>query len=772
MLRKIGLAMLFSCLSFVAFAQTGTVRGVVLDDKTNEPIYTASAVIKNAAGKIITGGSTNDNGIFILPKIPVGKYSIEISILGYKNDVRDIEVNKNRTTKVNARLVEDSEIIGDVVLTGRSQEMKDDIRISTIKMQPKKVEQLSVGVDADIAKAIQVLPGVVTTGDQGGQLFIRGGAPVQNKVLLDGMVLYNPFHSIGFFSVFDSDILRSADVYTGGFNVEYGGRISSVMDIRTRAGNTERLAGKLNSSTFLTKFLLEGPIGKKDETGHSKTSFILSYKNSYLDQTSQSIYSYIDEELPYSFSDIYGKISTSSRNGSSFNFFGFNFTDNVNFREQLSDLSWDATGFGSNFVLVPNSSSTLIRGNFNFSNYEIQLQEEGSSRPQRSSVDGFGLGFDFTYFLSGKNTIDYGFEISGFKTDYEFFNSAERRIQQEENTTELSGYWKYKIEAGRWLIEPGVRLHYYASLPDFSFEPRIGLKYAVNEVFRLKASGGIYSQNLIAANSDRDVVNLFYGFLSGSDNIPDDFKGEEINHRLQKAIHYIVGFEYEISKKWDINIEGYIKDFTQLTNVNRNKLFDDNAANIDKPDILKKDFIIEEGFAQGIDVLLRYESKHSSLWISYSLGQVTRDDGIQEFNPHYDRRHNVNIVASKAFGKDKTWEVNARWNFGTGFPFTQTQGFYEEIDFTNGGVNTDPTTQNGEVGIVYGDINEGRLPTYHRLDVAVKKFWELKNNVRIEANFGVTNVYNRENIFFFDRVEFERVNQLPFMPSVGMSVSF
>lgn len=771
MLRRLGLAMLFSCLSFVAIAQTGTVRGVVLDDENNEPIYFADGVVRDFAGNVIAGSSANKDGIFIISKVPVGKYKLEVSFAGYVTQVFDIQVNKNKTTKVNASLKVDANLIGDVILDGERQRKKDNPIPPIASLDTKNIEQLSVGVDADIIKAVQVMPGVITTGDQGGQLYIRGGAPVQNKVLLDGMVLYNPFHSIGFFSVFDSDILRSADVYTGGFNVEYGGRISSIMDIRTRSGNTERLAGKVNSSTFLTKVLLEGPLGKKDMSGKSKTSFILSYKNSYLNETSKSIYSYIDQDLPYSFSDFYGKLSTNSKNGSSFNFFGFSYNDAVSFEEQLSDLSWNATGFGSNFVLVPNSSTTLIKGNFSFSSYDIKLQED-NQKPQKSGVDGFGLGFDFTYFLTGKNVINYGFEISGFKTDYEFSNSVDRKITQVENTTELSGYWKYKIDGNRWLIEPGLRLHYYASLQDLSFEPRIALKYEVSDEFRIKASTGIYSQNLIAANSDRDVVNLFYGFLSGSDNLPDDFRGEELTHNLQKAVHYILGFEYDISKKWDINIEGYIKDFTQLTNVNRNKLYDDNAANADKPDILKKDFIIEQGMARGIDVLLRYKAKHTSLWFTYSLGHVTRDDGIQEFNPHYDRRHNINVVASQAFGKDKSWEANVRWNFGTGFPFTQTQGFYEEIDFTGGGVGTDPTNQNGELGIVYGDINEGRLPTYHRLDIALRKFWELKNNVRLEASLGVTNVYDRENIFFFDRVEFERVNQLPMMPSVGMSVSF
>ncbi len=139
-----------------------------------------------------------------------------------------------------------------------------------------------MGSEPDFAQYVQVLPGVIFTGDQGGQLYIRGGAPIQNKVLLDGMVVYNPFHSIGFFSVFDSDIIRSADVYTGGFNAEYGGRISSVMDIVTKDGNRNRQSGKISASTFGSKLLLEGPLFKTEDQSKTSLSYVFSGKTYYI----------------------------------------------------------------------------------------------------------------------------------------------------------------------------------------------------------------------------------------------------------------------------------------------------------------------------------------------------------------------------------------------------------------------------------------------------------------------------------------------------------
>ena len=164
------------------------------------------------------------------------------------------------------------------------------------------------------------------------------------------------------------------------------------------------------------------------------------------------------------------------------------------------------------------------------------------------------------------------------------------------------------------------------------------------------------------------------------------------------------------------------------------------------------------------------------LWNVYSFNIVNRYDGRREYQPHFDRRHNINIVGSYDFGKDLVWNANVRWNFGSGFPFTLTQGFYERLDF-NGGASTDYTSTNGELGILYDDLNKGRLPYYHRLDASVKRRINFKrkaqnSNRKAEIIASVTNVYNRQNIFYFDRINYKRENQLPLLPSLSISYSF
>jgi len=155
----------------------------------------------------------------------------------------------------------------------------------------------------------------------------------------------------------------------------------------------------------------------------------------------------------------------------------------------------------------------------------------------------------------------------------------------------------------------------------------------------------------------------------------------------------------------------------------------------------------------------------------YSYTYVSRFDGVQEYNPVWDRRHNVNLVASYAFGKFDAWKVNVRWNFGSGFPFTQTQGFYGSVPF-NGDINTNYATSNADLTTVFGKLNDGRLPSYHRLDAGVTKTWRFDENKSLELDLSLTNAYDRKNIFYFDRIRFERVNQLPLLPSAGISYRF
>ncbi len=760
-------------------AQYATIRGSVYEKASGQPILYTNVYLKGTT----YGGVTDVNGYFTISKIPSGKYTLMVSYIGFDTLKIPLQLKSNQIVNEKLYLKKSSIEIEGATISAERQNALISPNTSVVKVTTKSMNRIpTIGGQADLAQYLQVVPGVVFTGDQGGQLYIRGGTPVQNLVLLDGMIIYNPFHSIGLFSVFDADIISNADVYTGGFGAEYGGRISSVMDVTTRYGNPYHFAGKVDISTFGAKLLLEGPLVKQKDSKSGSITYILSAKKSYIDKTAQTIYKYVNDGngLPFTFADFYGKLSFNGNNGNRADVFGFNFNDQVSY-QTIDNYEWHSFGGGAKFSVVPGQSPMLLAGHISYSDYIIQLQD-GSMNPRSSEVGGFNMGLDFTYFM-GKNSLKYGVEMKGFKTNFQYSNSLNRVIAQKESTTEISAYLTTRLLYGnkkykssnksysKFIVVPGLRVQYYASLANVSFEPRLSMKYNVSPGFRLKAAGGLYSQNLIATASDRDVVNLFYGFISGPDNLQKSFDGKKLTHKLQKSTHLILGFEYDLGMHLTLNVEGYYKWFNQLTNMNKNKIFDDTPEYINKPDALKKDFIIEKGDAEGVDISLKYQKKRLYLWAVYSLSFNHRFDGLITYIPHFDRRHNVNLLATYAVGAKRLWDFNIRWNYGSGFPFTPTLGNYEKLPFNNG-IGTNYTTANGEIGIVYGDINSKRLPAYHRLDIGIKKKFPFSETSILEISLSITNVYNRANIFYVDRITNKRVNQLPFMPALGLNFSF
>lgn len=758
MKKKVLLLGFLGLLSSLVIGQTGSLRGHIYDQETGDPILYANIVLKGTD----LGAISDVEGFFNFPVVPPGTYELVASYLGYDSLSTAVSIRSGQISYQRLLLTENAISLKEVNVSARREEARSEVQISSLNVSPGQIRSLpSTGGAADIAQYLSLLPGVIFTGDQGGQLYIRGGSPIQNKVLLDGMTIYKPFHSIGFFSVFETETIRSVEVLTGGFNAEYGGRISAIVDIKTREGNKKNFGGYIGLNPFQSNVLLEGPIKKMRQEGGGSISYLFTGKHSYIDQTSKTIYPYTSDTLglPYSFTDLYGKISFIAENGSKLNVFGFNFKDRVEFAG-ISDLDWNSVGGGLNFLLVPATTSMIINGKVNFSNYEITLRER-TDFPRNSSINGFTAGLDFTFF-GRDNEIKYGFEINGFNTDFRFRNFLGIDIEQEDFTTEIAAFVKYKQQLGGLILEPSFRIQYYASLSDFSFEPRLGLKYNATGQLRFKLAGGLYSQNLISTVNERDIVNLFVGFLSGpEETIFKTGTTERTDHRLQTAAHAVAGVELDLTDDITINVEPYYKRFTQLININRNKL-----------DARDPNFATETGDAYGVDLLLHHQGRQLNLWLAYSLGYVNRYDGQQEYPTIFDRRHNLNLLTGYRFGEDLRWEANVRWNLGSGFPFSLTQGFYHLIDFAEG-LDTDITTANGELGIIYDEQrNAGRLPYYHRLDLSLKRTFSFSTRSQLELVISLTNAYNRKNIFFFDRVAYDRVDQLPVLPSLGLSFKF
>ncbi|MBI2258242.1 MAG: TonB-dependent receptor [Flavobacteriia bacterium] len=765
----------------LTFSQNGTIRGFVYEKENGEPIPFLK--VKVISLKNITFGAITDvNGFYSVPKLPMGEFQIKVESSVHETIEKKVVLSKaNEIVDIKFELIKSDAIreIEEVNVTAEGKRKKTEISMSQIKLDKKSLERIpSVGAENDVVGAFSVTPGVVTTGDQGGQLYVRGGTPIQNKILLDGMTIYTPFHSIGFFSIFETELVKNVDIYTGGFDAKYGGRISSVMDISYKDGNKNKQGGKISVSPFLAKLVLEGPIKKAKEGNSGHNSYIFSAKHSLLDYTSEGLYPKVNEGngLPFNFTDLYAKITFSSNGGSKFNLFGFSNNDKVNYTD-LATIDWKQYGGGMNFVLLPAGSPVFIRGHFNLSKYDLRFNEV-NAKERYSSIGGADLGFDFTFFQKNEGQIDLGVNLNLFNTEFETENEAARLIKQENSNVEIGGYLNYKLIKGRFVIQPGIRVQSYTRQNVISPEPRLGIKYNASENFRLKLSGGRYSQNFTSASSDRDVVNLFNGLLSAPTNYQNKFTDEngkenEVKSAIQYSWHAIIGTEIDLNKYFNINLEGYFKYFPQLSNINQNKLYDDDDTKFgDIDDIYKKDFIIESGKTFGADLLLKYSKERWFLWGVYSYSYSTRWDGLISYYPVFDRRHNINLVATYLFGKKKNLELSFRWNLGSGLPYTPTAGFYQMETFNNG-LSTDISTSNtSDPTLVLGQFNSQRLPFYHRLDMTVKKQFIFKNKTQMELIFSITNGYNRKNIFYKNRVNNKTIYQFPLLPSLGLSYKF
>lgn len=766
---------LFSCLAS-AQNQNGTIKGFVNDKRTGEPVIYTNIFVVNAK----TGVETDVNGYFSI-SLPSGSYTLLVTGLGY--DTVTLNINLLPEAIVTRKVLLSQKEVGlkEFQLSGRKQEKITHINIGVTNITPRELKLLpSAGGEPDVAQYLQVIPGVVFTGDQGGQLYIRGGSPAQTGIYLDGITIYSPFHSIGLFSVFETEAIRNVDVYTAGFSAQYGNRTSAIVDVHTKDGNKNQTTGVVSVSPIMARLLLEGPIVRSKKKDGAGITYLVTGKSSYLDQTSKALYSGLGDAfkkgLPYTFTDLFGKVTFNGGSGSKLNIFGFNFDDGAKLQNDsdaakypiIADYHWKARGVGGTFVVTPGNTSALIDGKFAYSNYDIGLNQVNvptDTAPRTSQINGFEAAINFTYFLPNYSQLKYGVDVSGFHTALSYYSSQGISTSEDRQSTLAALYFLYRHNfSSRFIFEPSIRIQYYSELNKISPEPRVGLKLNITDNIRLKVAGGVYSQNIISTKSDQDIVNLFSGFLLSPDQQIKDVHGNVVKSNLQTAYHGVAGVEVDIDKV-ELNLEPWVKYFGQVDELNRNKLY-----------VSDPDFVAASGIANGVDLSAKYSSGRIYLWgaMGYQNVKYTSTDSkgnSQTYPTPFDTRFNANVLAAYTAGKQKDWDISFRYNIHSPFPFTQTQGFYENINMGN--LTTNPATQNGNVGLIFADqINGGRLSWYHRLDFSVRKSFKLSKSSGLDVTAAVTNIYDRQNIFYVNRISNVKVYQLPLFPSLNVTWKF
>jgi len=777
MRRSIGLTAAFMLLySMLAIGQghNGTIKGFVNDKKTGEPMIYTNVRVTNAN----TGVQTDVNGYFSI-SLPAGSYTLLTTTVGYDSSIITVNLLPDVVVSKKILLSPKETELKEVEVSSRKTEKTTQIGTGVTTISPRELKLLpSAGGEPDVAQYLQVIPGVVFTGDQGGQLYIRGGSPAQTGIYLDGVTIYNPFHSIGLFSVFETEAIRNVDVYTAGFDAQYGNRTSAIVDVHTKDGNKNDISGIVSVSPIMTRVMLDGPIYKSKKDDGSGITFLVTGKTSYLNQTSKSLYSWEGEPfssgLPYSFSDFFAKVTFNGGNGSKLNLFGFSFNDRA---DLLSDTSfatiakynWQATGAGATFILSPGNSSSLIDGKVAFSNYNINLNEVSTptdTLPQSSNIGGFEASINFTNFLPNYSELKYGMEVSGLHTSLNYYEAPGITTTESGQSTMAALYVMYRHNFDdKFIFEPSFRMQYYSELQKFAPQPRIGVKYNITEHVRLKASAGVYDQNIISTKSDQDIVNLFTGFVLSPDEAIKDPYGNYVKSNLQTAYHGVGGIEVDIDKV-ELNFEPWVKYFGQVDELNRDKVYETDP-----------DFVAATGLADGVDLSAKYSYQRVYLWAvaGYQNVNYTSTDSkgnVQTYPTPFDTRFNSNLVAAYTAGKKKDWDFSARFNIHSPFPFTQTQGIYENVPMATS-LNGNPYTSNGNLGIIYANqINGGRLSWYHRLDISAKKRIKTSKKTNLDVTFAITNVYDRQNVFYVDRITNVIIYQLPIFPSINLTYSF
>ncbi|MCB2203908.1 TonB-dependent receptor [bacterium] len=723
------------------FAQkNGGIKGIVSDSLTGERLSLVNIYIPSEG----LGAATDANGFFFIGNIPPGKKTFRITLIGYGMITKEFEIQPGKIVTMDLQL-SPSVVEMDVVETTAERRIRYDTEISTMPISAAEISVVPKAVEADLFRTIAVLPGVVSTSDVSSKFYVRGGGGDQNLIILDGMTIYNPFHALGIFSIFDADAVKEAEIIKGGFPAQWGNRLSSVINIRTREGNKNRLSGKLNMSQVSGKALLEGPTPWDG-------SWMVSARKSFFDEVLQN---FVQQDTPFDFYDVIARMNVATGESGRLSLHTLFSGDVIRPGSTFDpEYEWKNAAYGMSWFQVL-ENKYLIETTFSFSNFlgELRPRSNAQITPRMSEVNDVYFNGSVTYFRDNGDQYGAGFMFRLPEYHYSFVNSANYQRDEVKKSSETGIWFKYKIKQFRpFSLELGVRSDLFSVLsPNSSdaFEPRIGFAWDINPKLAFKLSYARVHQRVITITNEDDVVSLFETWIP----VPEDEPSEQ-------ADHYIVGVDGDIPgvPGLNFNVQAYYKDMKNLVDYNRDKVDADDP-----------DFTRAEGESYGFEFFL--EERHPKYYglLSYSLGYTNRSIGTFTYSPRYDRRHNLNIIAG--WKPAEGWDVNVRWEYGSGLPFSQIIGFYDRLQF--GGL-FDGKGYIGESGQPYtmlGPKNSGRLPSYHRMDVSVSKAFQFEF-IKLVAEASVLNVYDRNNMFYYDRTSGDRIDMLPILPTVNLRVEF
>lgn len=735
-MKRLSAALLLSAASVLhVHAQGVDVRGIVADSANGERIPFANITIKGTS----LGAATNVNGFYLIPNVPYGRHEIVASAVGFQRQEKIVTVRGADPMVVNFTLVQQAVEMSEVLVESeRRVEKLDAASLHVIGSQ--EIRQIPSAGQQDVLRSLLILPGIVSTSDVSAKFYVRGGAGDQNLILLDGMRMYNPFHAFGIFSIFDPDLINTTEVYTGAYPAGYGNRLSSVVNMTTKQGNTKRLAAKSEVNFLNGKLQLEGPI-------QNDNSWLINGRTSLSDRAFKH---FLHNPVPISFYDLFIKATLGSESGRN-SFRGFFSGDNITADKPTEpDYSWTTQALAASVSGLA-ADRIYFDGIAYTSSFKVKRDPKQSptALPAESRVSDDGIRVDLTIHTESSGTFLTGFQfdLPEYTYNYATASHAVRTFQSVD--TELWLWLRHRKEYRHSQTDLGLHFDIVSLFdhgPDLrALQPRLSVRFDLAEFWRLRFSYGTFTQRVITISNEDDITSLFEAWIS----IPKDL-------RTEQAHHFVIGLEGFLSSALSLDLQSYIKFFSSLVLYNRDKLFPTDP-----------DYINGTGKAYGAELLARYASTVVDLSLAYAIASTRVTSNGFTYAPRYDRRHTINALG--VFHPLTNLDVTFRWEFGTGYPFTQTIGYYDRLLLGNLGGNF-----GGETGVPYsilGAKNAARLPTYYRIDAGATYHF-LIPPLRGSVGVSIANLTNRKNILFYDRKTAQTLYMLDFFPSAHFTLEY
>jgi hypothetical protein len=744
----------------VPAAKAAVLNGYVQDARTGEPLPYAAVCMS----ELTSGTATDKNGYYVLRPTGTGLSVVEFSAIGYRPNVCTLDLGGRDAVRCDIRLRREPIPMPGVTSSAARERSRREVDVGVRRLAAPDLGLVPRMIEPDLLRSFQSQPGVVAVSDFSSALYVRGGSPDQNAVLLDGAPMYNSYHLCGLFSTFNTDAVGHAELHAGAFPAEYGHAVSSVLDVSTRRGNSERFAGKWDVGLLTSRLVVEGPLPKGSFLVAGRRAYTAVATGVMARVTHDSLFS-----LPYYFYDLQGRadfdlsprdwLSVSGSIGrDAIDSAGVHDTADFHWGSRTLSLKWRHV-FAPGLVLTSFAGHGASDASLRYVWWPPPYPTDDRLRTATGSL---GLRSDIEYLRDSIHTFLGGWEATLF--DVRSLRTAETTLLW--NTRARPAYValhlgdKWRPWAGL-LVQPGFRVEYFTSGHYVRVSPRLAAKYFLRDGLSVTAGIGRYYQYLTTPfPRDELLVRapalLFQQMVPADSNLPPTW-----------ADHLMLGAEKWFANGLQLSGEAYYK---RMGNLLETDLYFDPSGdpNFDPLQLYPFSLVNARarirsgsGRAAGIDLLLR----SGTGWVGYGLAVARRQFLGSEYYPIFDSRHSIKAGVTISLGRG--WSTSLQWLLRTGFPYSEPVGWFQEIWI-------DPTT--GERRFWWTSVRgEGlRYPSYHRLDAGVERSFRLRG-VELTCYLEVFNVYARRNVLWYS---YDNGVRKPFVlipvpiPSLGVRGSF